>query len=181
MALRACWQDEAAGDTVCDTLSLAKALHFALENHAQIINLSLTGPPAPVLARLLDMAIERDVIIVAAFDSSQPDGGFPASHRGVVAVAEEGAEGEGAVVAPGRDVPTTQPDGGWSFVSGSSYAAAHVSGLFALLREQGSMTSASLVTATSGAIEACETLLRAAPCPDCACAEKAEGWTSAQQ
>jgi subtilisin family serine protease len=186
LALRACWQDDAAGagdETVCDTLSLAKALHFAIEARAEVINLSLSGPPAPVLARLLDAAIERGIVVVAALDPAAADGGFPASHRGVVAVADAPAMGGGsAFVAPGRDVPTTQPEGRWSFVNGNSYAAAHVSGLFALLGERGAPpTAASLVTATSGTIDACETLLRAAPCPQCACATGAEGWTSAQQ
>jgi subtilisin family serine protease len=36
---------------------------------------------------------------------------------------------------PGRDIPTTVVDGKWSFVTGSSFAAAHVTGLVALLRE----------------------------------------------
>lgn len=185
LALRACWQNNAAGgasETVCDTLSLAKALHFAIEARAKVINMSLSGPPAPVLARLIDAAIERGIVVVAALDPAATDGGFPASHRGVVAVADAPGTGGSAFVAPGRDVPTTQPDGRWSFVTGSSYAAAHVSGLFALLGERGApATASSLVAATSGAIDACDTLLRAAPCPQCACATGAEGWTSAQQ
>jgi subtilisin family serine protease len=78
----------------------------------------------------------------------------------------------GIFSAPGRDVPTTQPGGRWYFVSGSSYAAAHVSGLFALLRERAPrmQSSSALVTVpTGGAIDACATLLRAAgPC-ECAC------------
>jgi subtilisin family serine protease len=35
--------------------------------------------------------------------------------------------------APGSDILTTQPDGGYDFTSGSSMAAAHVSGIAALL------------------------------------------------
>ena len=35
MALRACWQEDAAA-TVCDTLSLAKALHYAIDNRAHV-------------------------------------------------------------------------------------------------------------------------------------------------
>ena len=35
--------------------------------------------------------------------------------------------------APGSDILTTQPGGGYDFTSGSSMAAAHVSGITALL------------------------------------------------
>jgi len=175
MALRACWQlNGPPVSTVCDSLSLAKAVHFAIAHNAQVINLSLSGPPDPLLGRLLDVALERGVTVVGAFDHSLPDGGFPASHSGVVAVAEESvaATPAGVFRAPGRDVPTSQPGGRWFLVSGSSYAAAHVSGLFALLRERTQLTQngASLVTLPpGGAIDACATLLRASgPC-NCAC------------
>ena len=45
MALRACWQrpaDESAA--VCSSFTLAKALQFAIDNGAKVINLSLGGP-----------------------------------------------------------------------------------------------------------------------------------------
>ncbi|MBV1691327.1 S8 family serine peptidase [Novosphingobium sp. G106] len=41
--LRACQQDSRA--TLCDTLSLAKALSYAIDHGAQVINMSLAGPP----------------------------------------------------------------------------------------------------------------------------------------
>lgn len=175
MALRACWQlDGPPASTVCDSLSVAKAVHFAITHNAQVINLSLSGPPDTLLGRLLDVALERGVTVVGAFDPTLPGGGFPASHSGVVAVAEEaaGPTPAGIFSAPGRDVPTTQPGGRWFLVNGSSYAAAQVSGLFALLRErtQATQSGASLVTLPpGGAIDACATLLRASgPC-NCAC------------
>ncbi len=136
MALRACWQEGAAG-AVCDTLSLAKALYFAIGHDAQVINLSLSGPPDPLLGRLIDMALARGTVVVGALDPQAADGGFPASHAGVIAVTDDPASTiPGAVLAPGREAPTTQPGGRFAFVSGSSYAAAHVSGLFALMRER---------------------------------------------
>jgi subtilisin family serine protease len=185
MALRACWQTAAPPDgganTVCDSLSLAKALHFAITHDAQVINLSLSGPQDPLLGRLLDIALARGVTVVGAFDPDLPGGGFPASHPGVVAVADDSEAAAGVVGAPGRDVPATQPGGRWSLVNGSSYAAAHVSGLFALLRARNpqARSAAALVRVRgSSAIDACATLMQAAgPC-DCGCARRAGGVAS---
>ena len=179
MGLRACWQTRDA--TLCDSLSLAKALHFAIAHDAQVINLSLAGPPDRLLGDLIDVALGRGETVVGAYDRSLPGGGFPASHPGVVAVAEEEDEGAlplGVFTAPGRDIPTTQPGGRWYLVSGSSYAAAHVSGLFALLRERrpASRGPAALAASQShgGLIDACASLDRAiGPC-DCACAHGPE-------
>jgi hypothetical protein len=166
MALRACWQEGASG-AVCDTLSLAKALYFAIGHNAQIINLSLSGPPDPLLGRLIDIALGRGMVVVGALDPLAADGGFPASHAGVVAVTDDPATTiPGALVAPGREAPTTQPGGRFAFVSGSSYAAAHVSGLFALMREHNGGAAITLVTLRpgGGAIDTCASVLRAA-CP----------------
>lgn len=136
LALRACWQDTSEGAT-CSSFTLAKALQFALQAHAQVFNMSLAGPDDPLLAQLLDVALARQVSIVAAVDPQAPGGGFPADHPGVLAVAGDGdgSRVDGALRAPWRDIPTTQPGAGWGFVSGSSFAAAQVSGLTALLRE----------------------------------------------
>ncbi|MGZ6020852.1 MAG: S8 family peptidase [Phenylobacterium sp.] len=171
MALRACWQEGSAG-AVCDTLSLAKALYFAIGHNAQVINLSLSGPTDPLLGRLIDVALARGMVVVGALDPNVADGGFPASHAGVVAVSDDPATtAPGALVAPGREAPTTQPGGRFAFVSGSSYAAAHVSGLFALMRERSgkAVTPVSLVTFKpgGGAIDTCASLMRAAgaACP----------------
>ena len=184
MALRACWQSPTSAvdkrSTVCDSLSLAQALHYAIEHDAGVINLSLAGPPDPLLARLIDVAVARRLIVVAAFDRGLPHGGFPASHAGVVAVADESMTPvpPGVYSAPGRDVPTTEPGGRWFLVNGSSYAAAHVSGLFALLRERAKTAAPlSLVVADAGqrTVDSCASLLRVAgPC-DCGCARPAGG------
>ena len=167
MALRACWQvpvdqrGASAGDTVCDSLSLAKAIQVAIQRKAQIVNLSLSGPQDRLLATLLTLALARRATIVAAVDRHQPDGGFPASMRGVVAVSDDPAVQGDVYVAPGRDVPTTVPGGRWSLVNGSSFATAHVSGLMALVREHGAMRPGSLVSARrrGGEVDACATVM----------------------
>jgi hypothetical protein len=180
MALRACWQ--AAGThaesptTLCDSLSLAQALHYAIEHNAAVLNLSLAGPTDPLLSRLIDVAIARRLTVVAAFDPALPNGGFPASHAGVVAVADESMTpvAPGVYTAPGRDVPTTEPGGRWFLVNGSSYAAAHVSGLFALLRERArpSAPLTLVVASESGRrVDTCASLLRVVGRCHCACAK----------
>ncbi|HEV2366146.1 MAG TPA: S8 family serine peptidase [Caulobacteraceae bacterium] len=179
LALRACWQvpskDPDAPATYCDSLSLAKALHYAISARAQVINMSLAGPPDPLLGRLIDLARSRGAVVVGAYDPALAGGGFPANHDGVVAVADETARGlpRGVLGAPGRDVPTTEPGGRWYLVSGNSFAAAHVSGLLALIKQRAPQAhgAAALATTTphGRTIDACASLLKAsAPC-DCSC------------
>jgi subtilisin family serine protease len=173
MALRACWQTGAAatGPTLCDTLSLAKALHFAIDHHAQVINLSLSGPPDPLLARLVDIALAHKAVVVAAYDPDLARGGFPALEAGVIAVGDESLQSLPALVygAPGRDIPTTQPGGKWYLVNGSSYSAAHVSGLVALLRERHRAGSLAASRPHGGTIDACASLLGPFDHCDCSC------------
>jgi hypothetical protein len=178
MGLRACWQLPGDAGSVCDSLSLAKALHFAIEHKAQVINLSLSGPQDMLLGKLIDVGRARGAAVVAAYDPTLPGGGFPASHPGVIAVADESlaAAPPGVYSAPGRDVPTTQPGGRWYLVNGNSFAAAHVSGLIALLREHHETAAApvSLVATRGdgGPIDAMATLLRTfRPC-DSGCARQ---------
>lgn len=136
VALRACWETPGRGATAtCSSFTLAKALQFALDDGADVINLSVGGPRDVLLARLLDVALSRDITVVAAADPNVGDGGFPASHRGVLGIAAEGTQrGSGKfLAAPGSEIPTTLPGRKWGMVSGSSFAAAHVTGLVALL------------------------------------------------
>lgn len=171
LGLRACWQ--ANNSTACDTLSLAKALYYAVESHPDVINMSLSGPDARLLREILKIAYARGVEVVAAVDPRLPGGGFPASVPGVIAVTDTSlAASRGDVyMAPGRDVPTTEPGGRWFLVNGSSFAAAHVSGLVALMRERHRSAPIALVSQRhgGGTIDACATMVRAAGACDCAC------------
>jgi subtilisin family serine protease len=177
LGLRACWQSSGTA-TVCDSFSLAKAIYFAAEQKAEVINLSLSGPDDRLLRELLKRAMADGATVVAAYDEKHPDGGFPATLPGVIAVADVAlAPSRGPVyIAPGRDVPTTQPGGKWFLVDGSSYAAAHVSGLVALMRQR-RHAALPLVAERrgSGVIDACASLLLAAgPC-DCSCGGRRVG------
>jgi len=170
LGLRACWQDPRR--TVCDSFSLAKALYAAIEDKAQVINMSLSGPDDRLLRQLVGIATARGRTVVAAYDSARADGGFPASAPGVIAVSDAALAPARAnvYIAPGRGVPTTQPGGKWFLVNGASYAAAHVSGLIALVREPRSGPAPQLVTERGGRIDACATLERARPHCECDCA-----------
>jgi hypothetical protein len=170
MGLRACWQQTSA-TTLCDTLSLAKALHFAIDRRARVINLSLSGPRDLLLGRLVEAGLARGEAVVAAFDSAAPGGGFPASQPGVIAVAKEGTAGLPArlYLAPGRDIPTTAPGGGWTLVDGTSYAAAHVSGLLALMNERRAAGSSALIRTRGGSLDACASLATASHSCSCEC------------
>jgi subtilisin family serine protease len=137
IALRACREDEGA-IAQCDSFSVAKAFQAAILQRVQVVNLSLSGPPDRLLERLLAAARAEGIVVVAALDPAAADGGFPASSAQVLAVGamEEEAAGSGGalrLLAPGREVPTTVPGGRWDFLTGSSFAAAHVSGLVALV------------------------------------------------
>lgn len=134
---KACWYppDPGAGAR-CNSFTLAKALAAVLDNtDARIVNLSLGGPTDPLLTMLLEKLLRQDRIVVAAMP---PDGnldGFPDQAAGVIVVrtSESPIAPLGVLAAPGRDILTTQPHDGYDFSSGSSMAAAHVSGIAALL------------------------------------------------
>jgi hypothetical protein len=177
IALRACWQQEGQAAS-CTSFSLAKALNFAILRQPKVINLSLGGPPDRLLSRLLDAALEHGISVVAALDVHGRRA-FPASHPGVLAVGMPGAAPvAGALYAPGRDIPSATPDGHWNFFSGSSYAAAHVAGVVALLDElQPAATPAQIRKAlqpadglNAGKIDACASLARIRNMCICSCA-----------
>jgi len=189
LALRGCWQSAGAGaaaDTFCTSLSLALALHKAIDSDARIINLSLGGPPDRLVQRLVEAAQSRGAVVVAAADRQQPRGGFPASLANVVSVIDDGPRGPSAMIAPGTDIPTTLPGSRWATVTGSSYAAAHVSGLFALVlelhpRAAGAPANAAnpadpadvIALRTDGHVDACASVARAAQRCVCDCDQAA--------
>jgi hypothetical protein len=183
LAMRACWE-ESRDVTNCNSFTLGKALHSAIMHGAQVINLSLTGPSDRLLRRLLDAALARGIKLVGAVDPHSKDGGFPASHPGVLAVADDDSAaaavgGMHMLIAPGRDIPTTVPGARWNFVSGPSFAAAHVSGLVALITELQPALAPALIQRAMGvdpagipaarAVDACATFARLAGICSCSC------------
>lgn len=54
VVVKACWQPApGTQEAVCSSWTLAKAIDFTILVRAQILNLSLAGPPDPLLARFL--------------------------------------------------------------------------------------------------------------------------------
>ena len=177
LALRACWQ---SGDrTLCNSLGLGLALNAAVEQRPDIVNLSLGGPPDPLVQRLIEAATARGIAVVAAARRDMADGGFPASLGSVIAVRDAPGGRSGMFVAPGTDVLTTLPGSRWGAVSGPSYSAAHVSGLLALIAETRmsgripvalhAPLGASLIAGPDGRIDACASLARASAACVCSC------------
>lgn len=164
LALRACSERPGAA-AQCDSFSLAKAINFAIQRTPNVINLSLTGPSDRLLQRLLDSAMARGIRVVGAYDSAAADGGFPASWPGVLAVSD--ATGRHALAAPGVDIPAPLPGGRFGVLSGSSYAAAHVSGLLALLSEL--RPGATLDANAAQPLDACEAVGKLLPSCLCSC------------
>jgi subtilisin family serine protease len=128
----ACWQLAPGSDAAaCNTFTLARALAAALAAGTPLVNLSLAGPADPLLAALVQTGLKRGVTFVAA---SAADGDFPGSIPGVITAAgSEGPVPAGALAAPGTHVLTLRPAGQYDFESGSSVAAAELTGVIALL------------------------------------------------
>jgi hypothetical protein len=130
--LRACWYPDFQERAVCNSFTLAKALTFAVESDTHVINLSLGGPSDALLERLVRVALERGIIVVAAAPAGGRKG-FPVSVSGVIAVGSENDPDDVTVRAPGDSILVPIPGGGFDFASGSSLSAAQVSGIVALL------------------------------------------------
>ena len=139
LVYKACWSTATDSvPAVCNTFTLAQALAAAIEARADVINLSLGGPSDPLLTRLVKRGLADGAIIVGAMPRDGIRRGFPVEIDGVIAadVAEAGRTTSGVVRAPGRDVLSLAPEGHYDFYSGSSLAAAEVSGLVALLKSE---------------------------------------------
>ncbi len=133
---KACWYPATTNAGArCNSFTLAKALAGVIDTDARIVNLSLGGPADPLLHRLLVHLLEQGRIVVAAMPPDGSIDGFPVDTPGVIVVRMSAptAAPHGILSAPGNDILTTQPGGGYDFTSGSSMAAPHVSGIVALL------------------------------------------------
>jgi membrane-anchored mycosin MYCP len=142
-----------SGTETFPTSATPRGIMDAVQFGADVINLSLATPDdVPALRHAVEYALSRNVVVVAAAGNDLPQQGtgpyYPAAYPGVLAV---GAAGPGgalapfsdqrtpvAVTAPGVNVttafPGTFPDAYDPAQSGTSFAAAFVSGVAALVR-----------------------------------------------
>lgn len=176
IGLRACWDSGDSAVAQCDSFTLAKALDYAIGRPPDLINLSIAGPYDALLGRLIDKALQNGTIIVAAYpDAAESGAVYPAGFPGVLAVRQARhldkralamREPVNAIFAPGEQVMVALPDNNYDFRSGSSLAAANVSGVIALLLEHAPDLDASRIDeilrssqpANSRVVDACRAL-----------------------
>lgn len=140
------------GFATCLQLDLARAVLMAVERGAHVINISGGQPaassePEPLLAQAIKTCADRNILIVSATGN---DGceclHIPAAAASVLSVGAADLDGNPiassnwggvyqvqGVIAPGQDVLGAAPGGGVSRKTGTSFAAAVVSGVAGLL------------------------------------------------
>lgn len=142
-----------SGSSKTNDEQIAEAVRWAVDNGADVINMSLTRNTRDWPESWDDAflyAFENDVVVVAAAGnrgSGTSEVGAPATIPGVLTVAgvdrdqnaSFDASSQGitiAVSAPSEDLVGVLPDGGYVQWSGTSAAAPLVSGLVALVRAE---------------------------------------------
>lgn len=127
---------------------ILKGLNYAAEHGAQIINMSFAGPKDPMIERGIAATVARGILMVAAAGNAGAKSPplYPAAYPGVIAVsgtdAQErlfAASNRGshiALAAPGVDIFLPAPDEKYQIASGTSFSAAYVSGVVALMLER---------------------------------------------
>lgn len=127
---------------------LLAALDWSVEQGAEIVNMSFVGPENELFDAACANAMARGVVLVAAAGNNGPGApfGYPAAYDGVIAVTATDADdrlmeqaNRGRYIdlsAPGVDVMAPVP-GGMDAVTGTSFAAAVVSGAIANLMHVG--------------------------------------------
>jgi hypothetical protein len=127
---------------------ILKALNYAAEHGAQIINMSFAGPKDPLIERGIAATAARGILMVAASGNGGAKSPplYPAANANVIAVSATDAQdklftasnrgGYVAISAPGVDIFLPAPDEKYQITSGTSFSAAYISGLAALILER---------------------------------------------
>ena len=146
MAIRAF--GTAANGAQSNSYVILKALDYAAGHGAQVINMSFAGPKDALIERGVDAVAKKDIVMVAAAGNAGAKSPplYPAANANVIAVSATDAQdhlftasnrgGYVAIAAPGVDVFLPAPDGKYQMTSGTSFSAAYVSGLAALMLER---------------------------------------------
>jgi thermitase len=128
----------------CDPSIVAKGIIWAVDHGAKVINLSLAVEASQDLEEAVNYAWSQGAILIAAAGnkgSSVPS--YPAYYDNCLAVAGVNENDSLAllssygdwvdVAAPGFNIYSELPDNQWGYKTGTSAAAAHVSGVAALV------------------------------------------------
>jgi subtilisin family serine protease len=125
---------------------IAEGLIYAAEHGAQVINMSFGGHGySEMLNETIQVVHRRNAVLIAGAGNENTDRpSYPAAYPNVLAVTATGPEDEkwtdasfGSDVdlaAPGVGILTTTINGGYGYGTGTSHAAAMVSGVAALLK-----------------------------------------------
>jgi subtilisin family serine protease len=127
---------------------LLKSFDHAASQNAQIINMSFAGPKDALIDRGITALAAKGIVLVAASGNAGPKSPplYPAAYPKVIAVSGTDAQdrlfaasNRGdyiAVAAPGENIFLPAPDETYQLRSGTSFSAAFVSGIAALLLER---------------------------------------------
>lgn len=138
----------AANGAESTTFVILKALNYAVLHGAQIVNMSFAGPKDPLIERGIGATAARGIVMVAASGNAGAKSPplYPAANANVIAVSATDAGdklfaasnrgGHIAIAAPGVDIFLPAPDGKYQMTSGTSFSAAYISGLAALMLER---------------------------------------------
>jgi thermitase len=129
---------------LCKADVVAKGIYWAIDNGAQVINLSIEfSDPYQELENAINYAWQKDCIVIASASNHTVDPVFPAFYRNCLAVLATdrnnltGKLGNTKdwidVAAPGYSIYSTLPGNSYGFKSGTSFGTAQVSGLAAIL------------------------------------------------
>jgi subtilisin family serine protease len=130
------------------SLDILKGLDWAGKSKANIVNMSFAGPADTELQAMLKALRARGVVLIAAVGNAGPRSPplYPAADPNVIAVSATDMDDKAfnqanrgthiALVAPGVSILAAAPDGGYQMPSGTSFAAAQISGIAALLLER---------------------------------------------
>ena len=138
----------AANGAESTTFVILKALNYAALHGAQIINMSFAGPKDALIERGIVATAAKGIVMVAASGNAGPKSPplYPAANGNVIAVSATDASdklfaasnrgGHVAIAAPGVDIFLPAPDEKYQMTSGTSFSAAYISGLAALMLER---------------------------------------------
>jgi subtilisin family serine protease len=139
----------ASGNTASGTsFAILKSIEYAVAQNARVINMSFAGPADPAMSRHLTLARGKGIVLIAAAGNLGPrsPAQYPAADPNVIAVSATDAEDKLftasnrgnhiAIAAPGVDILLPAPEANYQVTSGTSFAAAHVSGIAALILER---------------------------------------------